>query len=332
MLLVIFSAGIHFPVGLNCDQMEHLGEEQYSEYLVERNPRAYMSMREYRDQWMGTPSYSVTPTYAPPPHPQYASWSQPQPPQPIFPIEQAILDLTKLVGDAVVEQKEFNAQLSEKIHTEENSLDQRIDGLKNDFEHKWDNLQDSIESLINQQQCPPEDECLTETILGKQVQLQPQEELKMESVEALEELQDALESGVNFWPWKKVEHISALITEEGSGIEAGKEPQKLTLQPIPLKLNPTATTQATRCPLPVAPSTDQVYILPSPAPQLTSEAPAPKGKSNPSLHVMQNFKRLVASVHNFVTTSKAKATAYTAWHSGWLGCWFEFGAPEPRHF
>ena len=88
----------------------------------------------------------------------------------------------------------------------------------------------------------------------------------MESVEAPEELQDAPESGVNFWPWKKEEHISALITEEGSGIEAGKEPQKLTLQPIPLKLNPTATAQAIKCPLPVAPSTDQVYILPSPAP------------------------------------------------------------------
>ena len=117
---------------------------QYSEYSVESNPRAYMSMRDYRNQWMGTPSYSVTPAYAPPPHPQYASWFQPQPPQPISPIEQAILNLTKLVGDAVVEQKEFNAQLSEKIHTEENSLDQRLDGLNNDFEHEWDNLQDSI--------------------------------------------------------------------------------------------------------------------------------------------------------------------------------------------
>ena len=124
--------------------MEHLGEEQYSEYLVEINPRAYMSMREYRDQWMGTPSYSVTPTYAPPPHPQYASWSQPQPPQPISPIEQAILDLTKLVGDAVVGQKEFNAQLSQKIHTVENSVDQRLDGLQSEMDKKIDNLHYSI--------------------------------------------------------------------------------------------------------------------------------------------------------------------------------------------
>ena len=148
--------------------MEHIGEEQYSEYLVERNPRAYMSMmdyrnlpwqwqqpvernpnpfrsmREYRDQWIDTPSHSVTPTYEPPPHPQYASWSQPQPPQPISPIEQALLDLTKLVGDAVDEQKELNAQLSQKNHTVESSLDQRLDGLQNKMDKKIDNLHYSI--------------------------------------------------------------------------------------------------------------------------------------------------------------------------------------------
>ena len=81
---------------------------------VWRNPNPPRSMREYRDQWMSAPVYSVPSTYPPPPHPQYASLSQPQPPQPISPIEQAILDLTKRVGDAVVELKEFNAQLSEK--------------------------------------------------------------------------------------------------------------------------------------------------------------------------------------------------------------------------
>ena len=132
--------------------MEPPHEEQYT---MEGNPSAYMSMRDYRNQWMGTPSYSVTPTYAPPLHPQYASWSQPQPPQLISPIEQEILDLTKLVGDAVGEQNKFNAQLSEKIHTEDNSLDQRLDGLNNDFEHEWDNLQYSIEDLVDLQQCPP---------------------------------------------------------------------------------------------------------------------------------------------------------------------------------
>ena len=194
---------------------------------VGRNPNPPRSMREYRDQWMSAPVYSVPSTYPPPlqyDHPEpsfYASTPQspqsPQPPQPISPIEQAILDLTKLVGDAVVEQKEFNAQLSEKLHTEENSLDQSLDGLNNNFEQKWDNLQDSIESLINQQQCPPEDECLTETTLVEQAQLQPHEGLKMELVKAPpEELQDTPESGDTFWPWKKEEQTSALISEEES--------------------------------------------------------------------------------------------------------------------
>ena len=118
--------------------MEHLRGEQYSEYPVESNPRAYMTMRDYRnypgqwqqpvernpntrymrnyrDQLTSTPSNSVTLTYAPPPHPQYSSLSQRQPPQPISPFKQAILDITKLVGDAVEEQKKFNAQLSQKF-------------------------------------------------------------------------------------------------------------------------------------------------------------------------------------------------------------------------
>ena len=429
--------------------MEHPYGEQYGQ---EGNPRAYMtmrgyrnlpyqwgnqqpvgrnsnpprSMREYRDQWMSAPVYSVPSTYPPPPQydypepPFYASALQspqsPQPPQLISPLEQAILDLTKLVGDAVVEQKEFNAQLGKKIHTEENSLDQRLDGMKDEFEHKWDNLQDSIEDLVDLQLCPLDEECqsstrveeqrvvtvqanqetetvesslnkeldgfqsaidqkldilqesiskltnqfvhqeeenleeenleaecLTETILVEQVQLQPQEELQVESLEALEELQDA---PVNFWPWKKEEQISALITEESSGHETVEVPKKNVIKPNPIDLDTTVTAQDTKYPLPVAPSDNQVYILPTPASQPTSEAPAPKGKSNllpaappesvfilpmpaaqpkpqasttkatPSLLVLQNIRRIVASVHAFATTSKNMANAYIAWHSG----------------
>ena len=312
------------------------------------------------------------------------------------------------------------------IVTMEDNLNKNIGGLKDDFEHKWDNLQDSIEDLIDQQKCPPEEECqsgtrveeqrvvtvqanqetetvesslnkeldgfqsqsdqkldiqqesilkltnqfvhqeeenleeenleaecLTETILVEQVQLQPQEELKVESLEAPEELQDA---PVNFWPWKKEEQISALITEESSGHETVEVPKKNVIKPNPIDLDTTVTAQDTKYPLPVAPSVDQVYILPSPAPQPTPAtkplpaappdsvfilpmpaaqpklaAPAPKAKSNP-LHVMQNFKELVASVHAFATTSKKMANAYIAWHSGWFGCGFGFGAPGPRHF
>ena len=154
---------------LNLNSME---KGQYGQHVAGGNPSAYRSMRDYRNQWMGTPSYSVTPIYAPPPHPQYASWSQPQPPQPISPIEQAILDLTKLVGDAVVEQKEFNAQLSQKIHTVENSVDQKLDGFQSEVGQQVDSLQCSISKLarqlVHQGEENPEDECLIEAILGEQ--------------------------------------------------------------------------------------------------------------------------------------------------------------------
>ena len=346
--------------------MEHPYGEQYSQ---EGNPRAYMtmrdyrnlpyqwqqpvgrnpnpprSMREYRDQWMSAPVYSVPSTYPPPPqydHPEppfYASTPQSpqsQQPPPLSLVEQTILNLSKQVDNFIEEQRVVTVQTNQETETVESSLNKELDGFQSEIDQKLDILQESISKLTNQfvhkDEENLEEECLTETILVEQAQLQPQEELKMESVEAPEELQDAPESSVNFWPWTKEEHTSALISEESSGHETGEEPQEPILQPIPMKLNPSATAQPQNNPLPVAPSDDQVYILPTPAEKSKPAAPAPKGKSNPPLHVMQNIKELVAIAQAFATTSKKMATAYIAWHSGWFGCGFGFGTPGPRHF
>ena len=51
----------------------------------------------------------------------------------------------------MAENKEINAHSNKKIFTVEDNLNKKIDGLKNDFEHKWDNLQYSIDDLINQE-------------------------------------------------------------------------------------------------------------------------------------------------------------------------------------
>ena len=342
---------------------------------VERNPSEYRSMRDYRDQWMSAPVYSVPLTYPPPPqydHPEppfYASTPQSpqsQQPPPLSLVEQAILNLSKQVDNFIEEQRVVTIQANQETETVESSLVKALDGFQSKIDQKLDILQESISKLTNQfvhqDEENLEEECLTETILVEQAQLQPQEELKMESVEAPEELQDAPESSVNFWPWTKEEHTSALISEESSGHETGEEPQEPILQPIPMKLNPSATAQPQNNPLPVAPSDDQVYILPTHAEKSKPAAPAPKGKSNPlpaappdsvfilpmpaaqpkpqasttkatlSLLVLQNIRRLVASIHAFATTSKMMATAYIAWHSGWFGCGFGFGTPGPRHF
>ena len=90
----------------------------------------------------------------------------------------------------------------------------------------------------------------------------------------------------------------------------------------PINLDPSATTQPKNNPLPV-------NILPTPAPHATPKAPTIKATL--SLLALQNLKKLVDTVQTFATTSKTLAATHIAWHSGWFGCGFGFGAPEPRH-
>ena len=143
-------------MGLNCDQMEE--GEQYNEYSVERNPRAYMSMRDYRnhpwqnqqplgrnpnpnrsmrdyrDQWMSAPVYSVPSTYAPPASPYYAPTYQQQQPPTSSPVEQAILNLSKLVDNFIEDQRAVNVQDNQEIETVESSPSKEFDGFDKKFD------------------------------------------------------------------------------------------------------------------------------------------------------------------------------------------------------
>ena len=288
--------------------MEHLEGEQHSQY--EGNLRAHRSMRDYRNSpWMNMPSCMVPPTnvpyvnsykpswrnhlnlswgpehpqYAPPASPSYASTPRSQPPQSTSPMEQAILNLTKLMGDFVEEQKTINAQLSQKIDTMENIVDKRIYGLQSEMEHKLDNLQYSISRLINQhghqEEGSQEEECLSETMVEEQCQQQ----LLLESSDI----------GAVVYPWDKKEAIPLLLIEE-----AMEEHQENNL-PLP--------------------PTDSVCILPTPAAQFTPKTPTTKATPS-ALPVLHNIRKLVATVRAFATTSKTLATANVAWHSRWFGC------------
>ena len=197
----------------------------------------------------------------------------------------------------------------------ENFLDQRLDGLQSEMDKKIDNLHYSIsrpaQQLFHQEEEnieeeSQEEECLSDTMVEEQCQ----QHLLLEPSDI----------GATVCPW---ENRNALLTEEGSGKEEGDEPQKLILHLNPINLDPSATAHPQNNPLPV-------YILPLPAAQPIPKAPTKK--SNPSLPMLKNFKRLVAIVQNFATTSKKMAAAHIAWNSGWLRCGFRFGAPEPRHF
>ena len=175
------------------------------------------------------------------------------------PMEEAILNLTKLVGTFVEAQKRINAQLSQKIDTMENNVNKRIDEFQSEMEHKFDNLQYSISRLtiqqhVHQEEVNPEEECLIDTTVEEQCKQQKEE-------------------------------TSPMLTEESNGKEEMEEPQK-------------STAQATNSPLPEAPTI----------------------KATLTLLVLQNIRKLVATVRAFATTSKTMAAAHIAWHSGWFGC------------
>ena len=252
--------------------------EQYSEYPVERNPRAYMSMRDYRNQWMSSPYGSAynhswgnhtnssweprPPQYSPPEPPYYAPTSQQQPPN-LSLVEQAILNLSKQVDNFIEEQRVVTVQVNQETDTVESSLKKILDGFQSEIDKKLDILQESISKLTNklvhQEEENPEEECLTDTIVGEQAQLHLQEELKEELAEdPPEELQGAPQLCVEYGPWKREEETSPMLTEEGNGKEEGEEPQKLILHLNPINLDPSATAKPHNNPLPV-------YILPLPA-------------------------------------------------------------------
>ena len=105
----------------------------------------------YNSNWRNHPNLSWKPTppaYVPPgAKPQLGSQDQPQPPPSSSPMEQAILNLSKVVGNFVEKQKGINVQLAQRIDTVENTLNKRIDGLESNRNQKIDNLQYSITKI-----------------------------------------------------------------------------------------------------------------------------------------------------------------------------------------
>ena len=105
----------------------------------------------YNSNWRNHPNLSWKPNppaYVPPgAKPQFGSQSQPQPPPSSSPVEQAILNLSKVVGNFVEEPKGINVQLAQRIDTVESTLNKRIDGLESTLNQKIDNLQYSITKI-----------------------------------------------------------------------------------------------------------------------------------------------------------------------------------------
>ncbi|RVW15674.1 Retrovirus-related Pol polyprotein from transposon 17.6 [Vitis vinifera] len=98
----------------------------------------------YNSSWRNHPNFSWKPR--PPP---YQPQGQTQAPQQTSLVEQAIVNLSKVMGDFVGEQKAINSQLHQKIENVESSQIKRMEGMQNDLSQKIDNIQYSISKLTN---------------------------------------------------------------------------------------------------------------------------------------------------------------------------------------
>ncbi|RVW14182.1 hypothetical protein CK203_109731 [Vitis vinifera] len=83
--------------------------------------------------------------------PTLPQYKQPaQAPQQASNLEQAMMNLNKVMEDFVEAKKSINAQLSQRIDSVESSLNKKMDEVQNDLSQKIDNLQDSISREVKE--------------------------------------------------------------------------------------------------------------------------------------------------------------------------------------
>ena len=179
-------------------------------------------------------------------------------------------------------------------------INQRINTMESSLNQKLDGLQSDLDQKIDILQ-------YSFSRLTNQQHVQSEEENPEEEC--------LIETTVEEHCKQQNEAISPLLTKEGNGKEVVEEPQKPILKSLPLGS------------LPAAPSPDPMHTLPKPTTHGT-----PKAKANSSILLVQNFRKLVATVQTCATTSKKLVAAHTVWHNGWFRCWFKCGVPGPQHF
>ena len=152
----------------NCQSSSHLGEhcpmvpsvrdlmQEHAHVLGQNKPPTNAPYgNTYNPNWRNHLNLSwkpKPPAYAPQgAQQQFSSTSaQQQQPPPSSPVEQAILNLSKVVSTFVEEQKVLNVQTNQKIKIVESSLNKKIDNMHYEISNKYDNLQSSISKLSNQ--------------------------------------------------------------------------------------------------------------------------------------------------------------------------------------
>ena len=122
-----------------CLSYEHLVDECPT---IPAEREMFGDCNTYNSNWRDHPNFSWKPQ---PPQHQQPAQALPQASN----LEQATVNLSKVVGDFVGAQKSINAQINQRIDRMESTLNKRMDEIQNDMAQKLDILQDSISRLAN---------------------------------------------------------------------------------------------------------------------------------------------------------------------------------------
>ncbi|RVW12888.1 hypothetical protein CK203_106973 [Vitis vinifera] len=122
-----------------CLSYEHLVEECLTIPVARE---MFGDCNTYNSNWRDHPNFSWKP--------QLPQYKQPtQAPQQASNLQQAMVNLSKVMEDFVGAKKSINAQLSQRIDSVESSLNKKMDEVQNDLSQKIDNLQYSISRFAN---------------------------------------------------------------------------------------------------------------------------------------------------------------------------------------
>ncbi|KAL6337670.1 hypothetical protein AAG906_037263 [Vitis piasezkii] len=111
----------------------------------EMGKRPVQQMSRGDVDWRNHPNFA----WKPRPNPYQSPAQSSQQSQGQSSVEQALVSLSKVMGDFVSEQKSINSQLNQKIDNVESTLNKKIDGMHNELSQKIDNIQYSISRLTN---------------------------------------------------------------------------------------------------------------------------------------------------------------------------------------
>ncbi|RVW67315.1 hypothetical protein CK203_064003 [Vitis vinifera] len=139
----------------NCQSFEHLVEEcpaisaEREMYRDQANVVGQFKPNNnapygntYNSSWRNHPNFSWKA--------RATQYQQSDPPsQQSSSIEQAIANLSKVMGDFIEKQEATNARVDQRIDRVESVLNKRMDGMQNDMNQKFDNIQYSISRLTH---------------------------------------------------------------------------------------------------------------------------------------------------------------------------------------